>query len=222
MNPVIYWDYSYDEIPSIDLKTEKEILARFFLDKDESPKEKVKLAETYIEKYNNQILSYNDIANLTPKGLMPKEVMWPYINPYFRNFVRGAVCIGFLPGLDKSPQAMTYYTVRTTHPDFPQVSPVWIIEGVLGDYKTYFLSDHEESFIVKHEKVHGKYVVTDMPDSNRKQYIMERPVALYFCGCDDGSSGLRFKTKEEAMSYLSKIFVYEEIFWNEPKLTYYN
>lgn len=119
----------------------------------------------------------------------------------------GCELLGFMPALDH--ERHSYYTVENIHPnaEYLRVSPVF---GKFSDTKT----DLEYWY----EKPPGK----GMKEEHRLQHefyrdeFLERlethKYCVWFEGCDDGDSFMRFESKEKALEFLEEIELFDEIY----------
>ncbi len=84
------------------------------------------------------------------------------------------------------------------------------------DGHVFFLFESENSRLFNYEtskyNPNRTHCVKASTYDAYKAYLKAHPVAVIFKGCDDGSVGLRFKTKDDAMEFLSCLTVFEDVF----------
>lgn len=152
-----------------------------------------------------------------------------YINQienYFKKY-RGHDIFTIIPALDSNDvNAQSYYSVNLISDEKTRVSPVFLLINPEFDTSTFdemegiLLFDNERPYVYE-TNIYGtvrKHKSTDF--QKIVQYLSEHPVMLIFKGCDDVDIAKRFKTKEEAIEFLSLLDKFEDIF--EFDISYLN
>lgn len=130
--------------------------------------------------------------------LIKPEQLDGKINPYYTKFIdsHGVELIGYWPASEK------FYFCADSEDG--AVAPVFLIDTVHPDFHHWtnekWLFDTEYSRQEKGEVIHGDW-------------------ALFFLGCDDGHTGKRFATKEEALYWIAKCpeIDFKELVWPSDK-----
>ena len=153
---------------------------------------------------------------------------------YYRTFISDSKLVTVLKALTLGDEhAMSYYSVGSTACNDERYSPVFMFtnpalaaEDLMDTKQRIFLFDTEWSKLYsyvrsKYDQKKLKRVKSENYDAVRA-HIDAHPVALFFKGCDDGHVGMRFKTEQEAMEFLSLLDVFEDVFLFKGELQYHN
>ena len=87
----------------------------------------------------------------------------------------------------------------------------------VGGYGVAFISDEstrrgEDRFIFDSEFFARESCSTEQKREVYSHHFRTRPVVVFFLGCDDGHVGMRFATRDDAMSFLRSLDVFEDVF----------
>lgn len=117
--------------------------------------------------------------------------------------------LGYIPVLDHDTHS--YYTVQNDHEhkNFERVSPI------MGRYDHELITEVEEWYfrqslppksreedVLRHELYRDEYI----------ERFSTHKYCVWFIGCDDGDSFMRFESKESALEFLSNIDFFDEIY----------
>lgn len=115
--------------------------------------------------------------------------------------------LGFLPMID---DRHSYYTVENigTCSVYNRVSPVF------GELNTVIMTDSERWY--EDPISDGAREESRLQHEYYRDEILQRvkncPYCVWFIGCDDGDTFMRFESKETAMEFLNSVFSFDEIF----------
>lgn len=140
------------------------------------------------------------------------------IEDYFKKY-RGKEIFTILPALESiDSDAQPYYSVGIISDDNIRVSPVFLL--VNPDFNISNFEERQDILLFDNE---NPYIYdTNIYGTTRKQksknfeeilnHVAQNPVMLIFKGCDDVDTAKRFKTKDEAIEFLSLLEKFEDIF----------
>ena len=147
----------------------------------------------------------------------PLLKLYDQLEDYYKQWIVDSELVAVIPALpDDDPRRQTYYSSGA-------VSAVYLYENPQTDDpynspKRVFLFQGEEGKLYDFKKIHGKYCCVNRPGfEDEVKRLNEYPIVLYFKGCDDGSVGKRFKTRDEALNFLTCLDVFEDIFLFDPE-----
>jgi len=149
-----------------------------------------------------------------------------HIDDYFKKY-RGNDIFTIIPALSAGHKnAHSYYSVSLNSDENIRVSPVFLL--VNPDFnvsnfettKNIFLFNNEDPYIYQRNPYGTIRKKKAKNFDEIVNHIAQHPVMLIFKGCDDGHIAKRFKTKEEAIEFLSLLEKFEDIF--EFDISYLN
>lgn len=148
------------------------------------------------------------------------------IEDYFKKY-REKELFTILPALESiDSEAQPYYSVGLFSDDNIRVSPVFLL--INPDFDVSNFEEREDILFFDSESPYvyetNIYGITRRKKAKNFEeivnYVAQHPVMLIFKGCDDGDIAKRFKTKEEAIEFLSLLEKFEDVF--EFDITYLN
>lgn len=121
--------------------------------------------------------------------------------------------LGFLPICD---DALTYYSVQNigTNTEYERVTPVF------GEYNNEIQTEIE-SWFQNPFKGKGREEDRLRHEYYRDEFLKrfeECKYCVWFLGCDDADYFMRFKTKEDALQYLTSVDFFDEVYENEQSM----
>lgn len=125
---------------------------------------------------------------------------------YFRKRLGTEDFLGFLPVLD---DALTYFTVENigSESKYVRVTPIY---GQFSDAKTDIELWYEKDISKKareDDKLQHEYYRDDVLSR-----VATHKYCVWFLGCDDADTFMRFIDKEHALQYLNTVEFFDEVY----------
>ena len=127
----------------------------------------------------------------------------------------GCELMGFMPALDS--EVHSYYTVENIHPnaEYSRVSPVFgKYCDAMTDLELWYEAGVPKGLREEQRLLHELY---------RDEYLLRTQTHKYcvwFEGCDDGDSFMRFESKESALEFLEETNFFDEIYEHPERQTW--
>lgn len=133
------------------------------------------------------------------------ELLDDYYLSYVNEFILYKIILA-LP--NEHPDAQPYFTCKIENGE-NRLSPVFIRDDTNTEQSSKFVFCTEEQHMYVYDNQHNRSQSPIIEDI--WQYINDNPYVVFFHGCDDGHTGLRFKTKELMIEFIESLSYYEDV-----------